>query len=92
MHGNFVVRKLAQAVITIAMIVIVNFLLFRMMPGSPERALLRSPHISAEVLAEKRQQWGLDKPLILAVVIAAAVVVLGGVLVARRRSAAGEEE
>jgi peptide/nickel transport system permease protein len=64
MGGHFVVRKVGQAVITIAMIVIVNFLLFRMMPGSPERALLRSPHISTEVLAEKRVQWGLDKPLL----------------------------
>ena len=64
MHGHFVVRKLGQAVITIVMIVLVNFLLFRMMPGSPERALLRNPHISVEVLAAKREQWGLDRPLI----------------------------
>jgi peptide/nickel transport system permease protein len=61
--GRYFVRKLIQAVITIALIVLVNFILFRLMPGSPERALLRSPHVSAEVLAAKRAAWGLDKPL-----------------------------
>jgi peptide/nickel transport system permease protein len=63
MGGRYVARKLAQAVITIVLIVLFNFVLFRLMPGSPERALLRNPHLNAEVLAAKRAQWGLDKPL-----------------------------
>jgi peptide/nickel transport system permease protein len=62
--ARYVLRKLGQAVITIALIVLFNFILFRMMPGSPERALFRNPHLSAEVVAEKRAAWGLDKPLI----------------------------
>jgi peptide/nickel transport system permease protein len=64
MGGRYLVRKAGQAIITIALIVLVNFVLFRLMPGSPERALLRSPHVSAQVLAAKRAEWGLDKPLI----------------------------
>ena len=64
MGGRYISRKLAQAIITIALIVLFNFILFRLMPGSPERALLRNPHLNAEVLAAKREQWGLDKPLI----------------------------
>jgi peptide/nickel transport system permease protein len=62
--GRYFSRKLAQAIITIVLIVLFNFILFRLMPGSPERALLRNPHLNAAVLAAKREQWGLDKPLI----------------------------
>jgi peptide/nickel transport system permease protein len=57
-------RKLLSAIVTIALIVLFNFILFRMMPGSPERALSRNAHISAQVLAATRERWGLDKPLI----------------------------
>ena len=64
MGGRYFSRKLAQAIITIVLIVLFNFILFRLMPGSPERALLRNPHINAAVLEAKREQWGLDKPLI----------------------------
>ncbi len=50
--------------VTIALIVILNFVLFRMMPGSPERILLgRLPSVSAEVVQATRERWGLDKPL-----------------------------
>jgi len=64
MGGRYFARKLGQAIVTIVLIVLFNFILFRLMPGSPERALLRNPHIDAAVLAAKREQWGLDKPLI----------------------------
>src|SRR5258705_7837546 len=56
-------RKLTGALVTIVLIVLFNFFLFRMMPGSPERALARNPHIQREVLAATRARWGLDKPL-----------------------------
>jgi peptide/nickel transport system permease protein len=45
-------------------IIVLNFILFRMMPGSPERILTRNPNISAEVKVALREKWGLDKPLI----------------------------
>jgi peptide/nickel transport system permease protein len=64
MSARYFVRKLAGAMITIFAIVILNFLLFRMMPGSPERVLLRNPNLSPTVVAETRARWGLDKPLI----------------------------
>jgi peptide/nickel transport system permease protein len=62
--SRYLARKAGQAVITIALIVLFNFILFRMMPGSPERALLRNPNLDAAVIAAKREQWGIDKPLI----------------------------
>jgi peptide/nickel transport system permease protein len=55
----------AQALLTILLILLVNFILFRAMPGSPERILLgRSPHVSAAALQQTRERWGLDRPLL----------------------------
>jgi peptide/nickel transport system permease protein len=64
MSGRYLGRKAAQAVFTVLAIVVLNFLLFRMMPGSPERVLLRNQYLTKEKVAEVRAEWGLDKPLI----------------------------
>jgi peptide/nickel transport system permease protein len=63
MSARYLVRKVVQALLTIFAIVILNFVLFRAMPGSPDRVLLRSPVITAEAKAAARARWGLDKPL-----------------------------
>jgi len=64
MGARYILSRLATAIFTIALIVLLNFVLFRAMPGSPERILLgRMPGITAEVLQQKREEWGLDKPL-----------------------------
>jgi peptide/nickel transport system permease protein len=60
---RFVVRRLGQAALTIFMIVIVNFVLFRAMPGSPERILARNPNVSPQAIQQTRERWGIDKPL-----------------------------
>lgn len=64
MGGRYLARKAAQAILTIFAIVLLNFILFRMMPGSPERVLLRNPYLTQEKIAQVRIAWGLDKPLI----------------------------
>ena len=64
MASGFLARRIGQALFTILFIVLLNFLLFRAMPGSPERVLTRNPNISAQVKADLREKWGLDKPLI----------------------------
>jgi peptide/nickel transport system permease protein len=63
MGGHYLLRRLIQAALTIVAIVILNFFLFRMMPGSPERILLRNPHLTEETVAAARERWGLDQPL-----------------------------
>lgn len=63
MGGAFLGRRLVSAAFTIFFIIVLNFILFRMMPGSPERILTRNPNIPAEVKADLRAKWGLDKPL-----------------------------
>ena len=62
MGARYLARKLAQAVVTIVFIVLLNFLLFRMMPGSPDRILARNMPAAAH--EQLRERWGLDKPLI----------------------------
>jgi peptide/nickel transport system permease protein len=60
--GRYLLRKAAQAILTIAFILLLNFLLFRMMPGSPDRVLARNMPAAAH--EQLRERWGLDKPLI----------------------------
>jgi peptide/nickel transport system permease protein len=62
--SRYLGRKVAQALATIVAIVLLNFVLFRMMPGSPERVLLRNPYLTAAKVAEVRHTWGLDAPLL----------------------------
>ncbi len=62
MSAHYILRKLVQAILTIVAIVALNFVLFRMMPGSPERAT-KNPHLTPEFIAAERAKWGLDKPL-----------------------------
>ena len=64
MSARYLARKLAQAMVTIVAIVLLNFVLFRLMPGSPERILLKNPNLSPGVIEATRIRWGLDKPLI----------------------------
>jgi peptide/nickel transport system permease protein len=62
--ARYLARRLLWAAVTIGMIVVLNFVLFRMMPGSPERMLFgRNPNVSAEAIEAARVRWGLDKPL-----------------------------
>jgi peptide/nickel transport system permease protein len=64
MSGRYLARKGAQAIFTIIAIVALNFILFRMMPGSPERVLLRNQYLTQEKIEQIRAEWGLDKPLL----------------------------
>jgi len=62
--ARYLARRLVTAAVTILLIICLNFVLFRMMPGSPERILLgRIPGISQQVLDTTKARWGLDKPL-----------------------------
>jgi peptide/nickel transport system permease protein len=64
MGGRFFLRRVGQAALTILFVIVLNFILFRSLPGSPERILLRNPRISAAALEAQRIRWGLDEPLL----------------------------
>jgi peptide/nickel transport system permease protein len=64
MRVSYLGRRIGSAVFTIVLITLINFLLFRAMPGSPERVILgRTPNVTPEILQQTRERWGLDKPV-----------------------------
>ncbi|MER9331424.1 ABC transporter permease [Mesorhizobium sp. M0488] len=58
-------RILIRAIVTLLMVAILNFILFRVIPGDPAKLLLGGGRISAtaEQIEAQRQNWGLDRPL-----------------------------
>ncbi len=61
---DYLLRKFSLALITVLVVVIINFVLFRILPGDPVRAVIgRNVRISPETQEALRIQFGLDKPL-----------------------------
>ncbi len=63
MTAGYVLRKVAQSIVTIAAIILLLFVMFRAMPGSPDRAI-RNPHFTQQQQEDLRARYGLDRPLI----------------------------
>ncbi|HEU4544715.1 MAG TPA: ABC transporter permease [Microlunatus sp.] len=62
MSGRYFLRQLGQALVTIVAILVLLFVLFRAMPGSPER-VLRNPNLTEAQVVAMRERWGLDQPV-----------------------------
>lgn len=61
---DYLLRKVGMALITLVVVVAVDFYLFRVLPGDPVRAVIgRNVRISREAQEALRLQFGLDKPL-----------------------------
>jgi len=57
-------RKVVNSVITLFLVIIVNFVLFRMMPGNPVNVMVPSdPRIPSEYKQMIIDQYGLDDPM-----------------------------
>jgi peptide/nickel transport system permease protein len=56
-------KKIGQALLTVLGILIINFFLFRVMPGDPAAMLVRNPKMSPEAIQKINAMFGLDKPL-----------------------------
>jgi len=57
-------RKLVAAAATIAFVLVLNFFLFRVLPGDPARAGVADPRLTEASLALIRARFGLDRPVI----------------------------
>ncbi|MBL8101853.1 MAG: ABC transporter permease [Anaerolineales bacterium] len=57
-------KKTAWALFTIIFVIILNFFLFRVLPGDPARAGIRDPRLKKEAIEMLRVRFGLDKPVI----------------------------
>jgi peptide/nickel transport system permease protein len=61
---RFLLRKIGWSVFTILFVLVLNFFLFRILPGDPARALTKDPRMKAEAREALRVRFGLDKPVI----------------------------
>ncbi|WP_407936544.1 ABC transporter permease [Lentzea tibetensis] len=55
--------KLGGAVVSLSMVVVLGFFLFRVIPGDPVVSWTRGRPTTPEMQAALRAEWGLDKPL-----------------------------
>jgi len=63
-RSRFLARKLTWALVTIVFVIVLNFFLFRILPGDPARAGIRDPRLTREAIEAIRVRFGLDKPVI----------------------------
>jgi peptide/nickel transport system permease protein len=61
---RFVATKLGGAVISLLLVIVLGFFLFRVIPGDPVATMTRGAPVGAAQLAALRQRLGLDRPLI----------------------------
>lgn len=61
---RYLLGKLGWAVFTILFVLILNFFLFRILPGDPARAGVHDPRLKKEAIEAIRVRFGLDKPVI----------------------------
>jgi peptide/nickel transport system permease protein len=62
--ARYVVGKLGGALVSLAFVVVLGFLLFRVIPGDPVIAMTKGRPVTGAQLAELRTRYGLDKPLL----------------------------
>ncbi len=59
----YVLRRVADTIVSLYIVLTLNFLLFRMLPGDPVRKLFRDPRITPEEMNRLAAMFGLDQPL-----------------------------
>ena len=62
-YGRYLAGKILGAIASLFFVLVVNFFLFRVLPGDPARTLGRGRFSSAAQLAEFRHTYGLDESL-----------------------------
>ena len=62
-YSRYVLSKVLGAIGSLFFVLVVNFFLFRVLPGDPARTLGRGRFRTAEQLAEFRHTYGLDESL-----------------------------
>ncbi len=61
---RFTARKLGTALATVFFVLVLNFFLFRVLPGDPARAGLADPRLTEQTVALLHARFGLDEPVI----------------------------
>lgn len=61
---RFLLNKIGWAVFTILFVLVLNFFLFRVLPGDPARAGIHDPRLKKDAIEALRVRFGLDKPVL----------------------------
>ena len=62
--SRYILYKVGWAILTIVFVVVLNFFLFRVLPGDPARAGIRDPRMTLQAQQAIRERFGLDKPVV----------------------------
>ena len=62
MRKGTIAKKLFYALITILIVLVFNFILFRVLPGDPLAMMMRNPRATPETIESIRQLYGLGEP------------------------------
>ncbi len=62
MFSRYLLNKIGWSLITITFVIVLNFFLFRILPGDPSRSV-RDPRLTQAAIAAMQVRFGLDKPL-----------------------------
>jgi len=62
-RSDYLFRKVIFAFVTLAVVIVFNFFLFRILPGDPIKLIIHSPRMTREAQEQIRAQFGLDKPV-----------------------------
>lgn len=63
-RAAYLSKKIGWSLFTIAFVLVLNFFLFRVLPGDPARAGVHDPRLKREAVEAIRARFGLDKPVI----------------------------
>lgn len=61
MRAKYIIKKTIYALITIILVIIFNYFLFRIIPGDPLSMVMRNPKASPEAIQRIIETYGLDK-------------------------------
>ncbi|GAA2807514.1 ABC transporter permease [Saccharopolyspora taberi] len=61
--GTFLAAKLGGGLVSLFLVAVLGFFLFRVMPGDPARTMTRGAPVSEDQLVALRARFGLDQPL-----------------------------
>ena len=63
-RSRYLLKKFAWSLFTVLFVIVLNFFLFRVLPGDPARSGVRDPRLKKEAIEAIRVRFGLDKPVI----------------------------
>lgn len=62
-RSDYLFRKFITALLTLAVVIVFNFFLFRILPGDPARAIIGRGRMKPQTAERLKEQFGLDKPV-----------------------------